>query len=315
VLTYSPEETEMSKRITAALIAGKGGILIDNIKNTIDSGELCSALTEPYHNGRILGSSKLAEVRILCLWTATANNPTMSQEIAGRVISVRLVPNTDRPEERTGFKHENLMTWVSDNRPQLVRAVLILCKAWFQKGRPAMKAKTRPILGRYESFISVVGGILDNAGFYSFMANRRGFLERADSERYARATLCHLWFESSEFPKVVGLMDGREMTQPSLASDVWDKVGVNIEGLELDSRYKDKRQAFGHYLKSSVDIIPSYSGPESDVEGAPHVEARYTIIRGKKLRGSNTYQVERIEHYKGEHKPEDTRANHAARGA
>jgi hypothetical protein len=315
MLTYSPEEKEMSKRITAALVAGKGGILIDNIKHTIDSGDLCSALTATHHSGRILGFSKLANVRISCLWTATANNPTMSQEVAGRVVSIRLVPDTDRPEERTDFKHKNLPKWVSENRPQLVRAILVLCKAWLQQGRPEMKSRTRPILGRYESFIEVVGGILENAGFGSFMSNRATFTERADTERSARAALCHLWFESSEFPKVANLMDGREVTQSAKASEIWDKVGINVEGLEIDPRYKDKRTGFGYYLKASTDVVPGYSGPKNNADKAPHVEARYKIIRStKKVAGSNTYQVERLEYFEGKRKADEAPANQVAEG-
>ncbi len=290
MLTYTADEKEMSKRITAALIAGKGGVLIDNIKDTIDSGDLCSALTATHHSGRILGASKLASVPVSCLWTATANNPSMSNEMAGRIISVRLLPNTDRPEERTGFTHPELQKWVAETRPQLVRAALVLCKAWLQKGKPRAKSKNHPAMGRYESFVSVVGGILENAGFDQFMANRASFTDRADTGRTARAILCHECF--NKLDKV----PGQSYTQATKSSEIWEKIGQHVEGLDLP-KAKDPRLAFGHYLKASVDILPGYFGPADDTDNAPTVQATYRIVlTGKKTGGSRWYQVERL-HY------------------
>lgn len=314
MLTYSPDHAEMSKRITSALIAAKSAVLIDNINHTIDSGELCSVLTSTHHSGRILGASKLANVEIKSLFTATANNPSMSQEIAGRVISIRLTPNTDRPEERTGFLHANLTEWIAENRPALVRACLILCKAWIQRGKPAPSAKARPILGRYESFIHVIGGILETLGFDSFMENRKAFTERADTERSSRSELAHLWFQKVDRLKIG--MDGIERTKALKAGEILTAIGGKPDCLTLDPKYKDERTAFGYYLGKQHDIVAGYVGPETDADDSRWISAQYRIVKtGKKKGGSDTYQIELLDSYLEIPRPVDTTQQAAEEGS
>jgi hypothetical protein len=48
-------------------------------------------------------------------------------------------PRRSDPEKRTGFKHEELLIWVSANRAALLRALLTLVRAWVVAGQPDPK--------------------------------------------------------------------------------------------------------------------------------------------------------------------------------
>ena len=80
--------------------------------------------------------SEIARSPIRCLWIATGNNPEFSNEIARRLVRIRLDPNVERPAQRSGFRHPDLMAWVRANRARLVAACLTLCQAWIAAGRP-----------------------------------------------------------------------------------------------------------------------------------------------------------------------------------
>jgi hypothetical protein len=72
----------------------------------------------------------------ICSWLVTANNPVFSREIARRVVRTRLDAKVDRPWERKGFRHANLLAWVREHRGEIVAAVLILVQAWVAAGKP-----------------------------------------------------------------------------------------------------------------------------------------------------------------------------------
>jgi putative DNA primase/helicase len=126
----------------------------------LDSSAVAAALTAPFWEDRILGASEMARLPIRCLWIATGNNPEFSNEMARRLVRIRLDANVERPWQRSGFRHPDLMTWVRANRARLVAACLTLCQAWIAAGRPR---GTRTI-GSYENWAQVIGGVLEVAG-------------------------------------------------------------------------------------------------------------------------------------------------------
>src|SRR5262249_30785828 len=150
-------------------------VLFDNVKGRLAAAPLAAALTAEEWNDRLLGGNRLACVPATCLWLATANNPTLSDEIARRSVPIRLDPNDDQPHLRAGFRHPDLVGWVRENRPSLVSALLVLARAWVAAGRP-LGTRT---LGRFESWSRVLGGILDVAGVTGLLSDRDEFDLRA----------------------------------------------------------------------------------------------------------------------------------------
>jgi putative DNA primase/helicase len=159
------DDDEWRKRLTSYFREGREVMSIDNVNKPLDSGALASALTQTTWEDRILGKNETVSLPIRCVWTTTANNPTMSTEIARRTVRIHLDTGLELPWLRTGFRHENLRQWVDENRAFLVWAAHTLIKAWIAAGRPKPMCKS---LGSYEAWSSVIGGSLENAHIQGF---------------------------------------------------------------------------------------------------------------------------------------------------
>ena len=164
-------------------------ILIDNA-TSITSRTLAAALTASTWRGRLLGRSEMAIVPNEATWAATGNNLSLSIEIGRRVVPIRLDAGVEHPEERTGFRHA-LPAWAYAHRVELVTALLSLVRAWQAAGMPAATAT----LGRYESWVQIVGGIVTHAGFGGFLENRAARVATADRESAEWAVFCRAWWD------------------------------------------------------------------------------------------------------------------------
>ena len=130
------DEDEWRKRLTAKLREIPSILLIDNLRRQLDASSVAAALTAPYWEDRVLGKSEMVRFPIRCVWIATGNNPQFSNEIARRMVRIRLDPHEDQPWLREGFRHPNLLAWVWQNRARLVAACLTLGRAWIAAGMP-----------------------------------------------------------------------------------------------------------------------------------------------------------------------------------
>jgi hypothetical protein len=195
VMAEGSSEDEWRKRMTAKVRTAPTFILIDNIRQRLDSAVVSSAITAPVWEDRILGISQNISLPIRSGWIATGNNPVVSSEIARRTIRIRLDAKTDRPWLRETFKHADLRGWVAENRGRLVWAALTLIQAWLAAGRPAGGRK----LGMFEAWSEVMGGILDVAGLPGFLGNLEAFYDESDAEGEAwRAFVADWWAEHQE---------------------------------------------------------------------------------------------------------------------
>jgi hypothetical protein len=127
--TISRDEDEMRKRLTAVLIPSPAMILLDNLHGRLDSAALAAILTTPIWEDRLLGHTQTVKLPVRSVFVVTGNNATMSNEIAGRAVLIRLDPKIEDPSTRTGFRHPNLEAWASANRGRLLGAALVLGQA------------------------------------------------------------------------------------------------------------------------------------------------------------------------------------------
>lgn len=173
----APEEWR--KSISAQLGAARSVILIDNITRTLEDGSLAAVLTSTTWSDRLLGrNDKQIRLPARACWMATGNNVKVGGDLITRTYLVRLDAKMSRPQERDGFKHPNIEQWVKANRGLLLKAALVLCRAWHVAGRPQ---PTCPRI-RYGEWRTVIGGILQHAGVTDFLGNLRTFQEASDVE-------------------------------------------------------------------------------------------------------------------------------------
>ena len=178
VMVEGRDEDEWRKRLTAKLREIPSILLIDNLRRQLDASSVAAALTAPYWEDRVLGKSEMVRFPIRCVWIATGNNPQFSNEIARRMVRIRLDPHEDQPWLREGFRHPNLLAWVWQNRARLVAACLTLGRAWIAAGMP----RHQKTIGSFEGWAQVMGGILEVAGVPGFLGNLKEMYERADAE-------------------------------------------------------------------------------------------------------------------------------------
>ena len=178
VTTFDKDENDTRKKITALLVAAPQIVLVDNLRKGLLSSQIAAAITANIWTDRLLQTSQMLRLPNRAMWIATANNPALSMENARRSIRIRVDAKMDRPGRRRGFKHHPLGQWILGNRPALVRAVLTIVRGWVAAGMP----DTDQVLGSFESWSKVVGGILQWCGVPGFLANTEELMEIADTE-------------------------------------------------------------------------------------------------------------------------------------
>jgi putative DNA primase/helicase len=193
------DEVETAKWITAKAAASAPACWIDNVKYGLDNSTLANALTSIRWSNRLLGSNTVWEGAFGPVWAATANNPVLTGELIRRTVRIRLVSETERPDQRTGFRHPNLRAWAAAHRGDLVAAALTLIRAWVVAGRPA----GTQVMGSFEFYAEVLGGIFDVVGVPGFLANRDELYEVADPEGSQWGRLVDLWAEKYGYQIVV----------------------------------------------------------------------------------------------------------------
>lgn len=274
------DERELAKEITTQLMEGKQVVMFDNF-TTLNSASLAALWTSEIWDKRVLGSQQAANVEIRTVWVTTGKNVQMSTEMARRCLRSRITPSTDRPEERQGFRHEDLEAWVMANRSQLVLAAHVIIRWWVQKGMPASTHKRT--LGSFETWARVIGGILEQAGYTEFLANHREFQSKSDSERNARSAFCATWFEWVEMNP-----------QDRFYSATGDLMPLTegIDGLLIKGATPRALQtSLGIYLGTNVDVQVEHI---EEIHEGQFRSRMFRIGRGTQKKGKQMWFIEKV---------------------
>jgi hypothetical protein len=175
------DDDEWRKFILAVLLKCPQIVLIDNVRGTLASVSLEAALTSETISDRLLGVSKDVSATNTALWIATGNNLLIGGDLSRRCFRIRLVANNANPDERDDYAIPEILDYCEDHRRELVAAILIMIKAWFQAGKPPAKAK----IAKADSFgnwIKMIGGILEFAGIQGWQKNREELRSKNNEE-------------------------------------------------------------------------------------------------------------------------------------
>ena len=188
-LTMPTNEAECSRTILAELLEAPEFVLLDNITTTLKSAALASAITTSPISGRVIRTSSTVSVPVHCLWMATANNPSLSTEMARRSVRIRMDARSEHPHLRKDFRHPRLTKWIEEHEGELVWATLTLVQGWIAAGRP-LGSKT---FGMFESWAETLGGILDVACIGGFLDDVYELYDVPDSESLAWGLFTEQW--------------------------------------------------------------------------------------------------------------------------
>ncbi|MDP9001759.1 MAG: hypothetical protein M3O46_16800, partial [Myxococcota bacterium] len=184
------DDDEFRKRITSLVSEGEGLAVLDNVTSTVNSAALDAALTATMWKDRVLGRSATVTAPNLLVWAVTGNNVQLGADTARRTLHIRLESRVESPENRSDFRHPDLLAWVRDNRPRLVTAALTILRGYFADGAKDMGVKP---WGSFEGWSRTIANCVVWAGLPDPQATRLELASMADATNNSLSALIEGW--------------------------------------------------------------------------------------------------------------------------
>jgi putative DNA primase/helicase len=121
---------EFRKAVYTVLAEGLAVVSLDNLEKPLKSEALSMALTQDTYRDRTLGVSQARNLPTRVVWVASGCNVAFRGDLAHRVLIARLDSRQEHPEQRR-FEIPDLQEHLKARRPQMVRAVLTILKAYY----------------------------------------------------------------------------------------------------------------------------------------------------------------------------------------
>jgi primase-polymerase (primpol)-like protein len=242
VMSAKQDDTEWRKSILTELREGPRIIVIDNIRGTLESASLEAVLTAESFTDRILGQSKSVRAKNEATWIATGNNLLIGGDLPRRCYRIRLIAEQANPDERPdeSFAIPELKEWATENRPEIVSAILTIARAWYVARKP--KPKDVPNLGTFRDWAKTVGGMLEYAGMKGFQQNRAELRSRNSEEAEEWEAFLTAWHEK--------LGDGWKV-----AKTIEKEITENIDSQQLSAN--PLFETLPQYLKKALADKPN----------------------------------------------------------
>jgi hypothetical protein len=143
-------EEETEKRLSAAIVAGRSLISVDNLNGELGGDMLCQLVERQIVSIRILGETRLVDVECKATVFANGNNLTPRADVVRRTIICGLDANMENPELRTFTS--NPLDLIMADRGRYIAAALTIVRAFIAAGRPI----TPPPLASYDEWSMLV---------------------------------------------------------------------------------------------------------------------------------------------------------------
>jgi hypothetical protein len=258
-------DEEVRKRITSLAVQGERFVLLDNVDCELGGGPLDAAMTGDTWKDRLLGTNTVAEIPMKMVWFATGNNLGFRGDFVRRALAARLETPLERPEERKGFKYPDLLEHAQKNRAQILRAALLILRAYRAEGSP----KEVDPLGSFEKWThAIVDPVYWITGLNPF--DVRADVRVADKGTQTRAALVEGWAE----------LNGGTITGVTVA-DALRQLKEDDEDAK-----RDKRPARFQVLRNALaDLTDRGDLPSARSIGRYLSGMRGRVVGGKTLTG------------------------------
>ena len=249
------QDDEWRKALTSEFISGSPFIVIDNLESVLKSPALASAITSSIWSDRLLGKNERVEVPQRAVIVVTGNNVQLGGDFNRRSFWIRLNAKMSRPWQGREFKHPELLRFVESNRGRIIAALLTLVRHWYASGRPIA---TTPVLGSFEEWCRIVGGVLGSAGIRGFLGNLSALLERADQDRGEwQVFLEWLWEKRGDdvfrVADLIGNIKGLYETLPEGSPQGTEYLPSSLADKWDPSRIHPFQTALGKAMKRNVE--------------------------------------------------------------
>lgn len=248
--TSPSDDDEWRKKLLSVFYAADTHLLIDNVNDKLDAPSLASAVTSDTFSDRALGKNEMVSYPVTQTFIITANNFTPSAELGRRCIRIRINAQVERPELRDDFEIPDIENYVQENRVALVEACLVLIQNWWDQGRPDGVGKK----GSFESWVKVMGGIMEANDIGGFLLNENEMRETAQTESQLITALVQRWLELYGTEKVTLADIFKLASTPDRAEDEdgeWEGI---LDEILKGRDERSRRQNLGYILKNSKEV-------------------------------------------------------------
>ena len=268
---YPEKEEELAKVLMAYAMAGSPMVLLDNIVGRFGGGALDLVLTARDEvQFRVLGKNDAPRLPWRTVMMASGNNIDPAEDTQRRVLVARLESDMERPEERTGFVHDDLYGWVRDHRPELVADGLTVLRSFASHGRPSTGVKR---WGSFEAWSTLIPAAIVFAGGADPMQSRPAPGSGGNDEMAAHAVILeglHNLYEPMSAADIIRKLYPRTEQHNSLcdAIEMWvpTKPGQTPDHVAFGRRLrKAKGRPMGPYR-----LV---------VDGITHGVARWRVVK------------------------------------
>ena len=246
-VSYTNEGETMRKLIASALDYGEPYLAFDNVPNglAIKLPVLAQILTAPYFSDRRLGKTEMMRFENHLRISFTGNNITPGSDMARRCLVINLDTNSENPRGRT-FEIKDLKKYVTQNRAQLLGAVLTILRAYKLSGQTVDKEP----LASFEQWSQLVQGAVIWLGYEDPVAavtyDDDGTAELSE----AFSELAHMVCEKSIYAFKAGDVARQLSVSPSRG---WISAGVALEAAGCEDPSNSKK--LGHWLKTNMNRV------------------------------------------------------------
>jgi len=223
------DDAAWRKMITSSIAKGRIVAIIDNVESKLYTPSLAVVLTCTVWEDRLLGKNEMITLPNRNVWIATGNNIQLGGDLPRRCFWVRMDAGCAKPwqERDQPFKHPDLTDWVTENRGEILKSIMILARAWILAKKP--KPLRCQKIGGFESWRDTIGGILEHAGEYDFLENQEQMYLEADTDTPAWEAFFEKWVDIWKINTDITVADIEERL-----SKEQDKQQVGPEGRLYD---------------------------------------------------------------------------------
>ena len=232
------DDNEVRKTITSVALEGLAAVLWDNVGDALGCASLDAALTGTTWTDRILGSNATTGVLpLMTVWAATGNNLVLGADTSRRVLYCRIETDQENPEERQGFRHDNLVGWVRDHRHRLATKAVTILRAYAHASFPNQKLTT---WGSYEAWSNLIRNAIAWIGQPDPWKTRENVRE-ADRSKEALG-LVHAGIAEADpdgygvtSSQIIKLLDDRH---PKLCAAITELCGAKVDGRRVGNQLR-----------------------------------------------------------------------------
>lgn len=256
------DENRLHRRITSIAVGGDPFVLIDNIKFPFGNGTIDKLLTDTEWSDTLLYSNVESRWPLFSTWWGSGVNVQFARGVdtAERCAHIRLESPLEKPQNRTGFRHPDVVQWSREHRHELVWAALTLLKGFYAAGAPDQGLVS---WGGFAEWSAIVRNCLVWAGFADPYEARAEMTEDTDSTA-----------------ALGGLLAGwQELCREAGAAEEGLTIRAAMAELECELEMRKERTGytprFDLLLNALSELVSSKGGRLPDVDAVKYVFRRY----------------------------------------